>query len=57
MSKKCTNLKSLASQYGVSVATFKKILKEKGIVIKRVGNTILPKDVERIYKEFGMPSS
>ncbi len=55
MGKKCTNLKSLASQYGVSVVTFKKMLKEKGIVIKRVGNTILPKDVERIYREFGMP--
>lgn len=55
MEKKCTNLKSLASQYGVSVVTFRKMLKEKGIVIKRVGNTIMPKDVERIYREFGIP--
>ena len=29
MEKKCTNLKSLASQYGVSVVTFKKMLRER----------------------------
>jgi deoxyribose-phosphate aldolase len=52
---KCYNLKSLAGLYAVDVRTLKKMLKEKQIDVKPVGNIYTVKDVEQIFTALGVP--
>lgn len=57
MNKKFTNLKSIAGIYGIDYRTLKKILKNKGINIKKRSGLISPQAYNNIINVLENPKN